>query len=90
MGSRPNTYDSLSQFFENYKKQKDSQELVFIKNEGIYIKKSFDTNKLEQLQCFYEIIIRQKNVEKICTISKKEIQKLLNSKDEKYRKGLNQ
>ncbi len=80
----------MSQFFENYKKQQDSQELVFIKNEGIYIKKSFDTNKLEQLKCFYEIIIRQKNVEKICTISKKEIEKLLNSKDEKYRKGLNQ
>ena len=90
LGSRPNTYDSFSQFFENSKKQQDSQELVFIKNEGIYIKKSFDTNKLEQLQCFYEIIIRQKNVEKICTISKKEIEKLLNSKDEKYRKGLNQ
>ena len=90
LGSRPNTYDSLSQFLENNKKLQNSQELVFIKNEGIYVKKSFDTNKLEQLQCFYEIIIRQKNIEKICTISKKEVEKLINSKDEKYRRGLNQ
>ena len=89
LGSKPYIFNSLKEFLEIAHKMQNSIELVFIKNEGIFVKKSFDTNKLEQLKCFYEILIRQEDFSKICTIPKKEIEKLINSKDEKYRAALN-
>lgn len=67
---------------------KELPELVFIENDGVYIKSSFNKAKQLQLRCYYDIISRQNPDTSLKTLSHAQIAELLNWDAEQYRINL--
>ena len=61
---------------------------IFFEQDRIYQNKNISCNCLDQLECYYNVIIRQENGSNLSKLSKKQIQALLNWDLEKYRLSL--
>jgi len=84
LGPKPFLYESLKAL-KDVQFNEEKPELIFIKNNGVYAKNSFNHTKSVQLKCYYQVLIRQKSREEIRPLTQLEIQDLLGWDAEKYR-----
>ncbi|MCH9853153.1 MAG: class II aldolase/adducin family protein [Alphaproteobacteria bacterium] len=82
LGAVPKIYQ------ENQKIDNDDAELIFIKNHGIFSNKKFTAIKQAQLQCYYDVLIRQNADTPLQTLTDAQIAELLNWDAEHYRMQL--
>jgi rhamnose utilization protein RhaD (predicted bifunctional aldolase and dehydrogenase) len=85
LGPHPFTFESINNFLIKSKEYIDMPELIFIKDVGVFSLISFDRAKIEQLRCYSEVLMRQKESSRIRSLDKVEIAELLNWDAEKYR-----
>ena len=84
LGPKPFLYQSIEEL-KDLKLNEETPELIFIKNNGVYVKESFNQAKTLQLRCYYQVLIRQKNRSNLRSLSNLEIKDLLGWDAEKYR-----
>lgn len=84
LGPEPICYDSVSLLIEDIEKG-NSPELVFLKEIGVYSKPEFSVAKQLQLQCYYEVLIRQPQDVLLHSLDKQQISELIDWEAEKYR-----
>ncbi len=82
LGAEPKIYQ------ENSLPESTEDDLIFIKNKGVFVTKNFSTSKKMQLQCYYDLLVRQKNHETLQILSQDDIAELLNWDAEHYRMQL--
>lgn len=63
-------------------------ELIFISDQGVYVKPSFSQAKQLQLRCYYDVIVRQAPESLLKTLTQDQIAELLNWDAEQYRINL--
>ncbi|MCX8956438.1 class II aldolase/adducin family protein [Erwinia psidii] len=63
-------------------------ELVFIRDQGVFVHPAFSLAKQLQLRCYFDVLVRQKPDEKLRTLSGEQIAELLNWDAEQYRMSL--
>ncbi len=88
LGASPAIFENWEGINEVAGANEDLPELVFIRNAGVYALPSFIPAKLEQLECYYEVLIRQKDFSEMNPLSVGQINELLNWDAEKYRQNL--
>jgi rhamnose utilization protein RhaD (predicted bifunctional aldolase and dehydrogenase) len=81
LGENAFCYDSVEEFSSSNARP----DLLFIKGVGVYTLPKFSCAKLDQLRCYYDVIVRLNINHKIRTLNNKEINELLNWDLEKYR-----
>lgn len=84
LGPKAFTYPT----WQALKAAQELPELIFIENDGTYIKPSFNKAKQLQLRCYYDIISRQKSDASLKILTHVEIAELLNWDAEQYRINL--
>ena len=84
LGPKAFTYST----WEKLKLEQVLPELVFIENDGVYIKPSFNKAKQLQLRCYYDVMVRQKTNVPLRILSDTQIAELLNWDAEQYRINL--
>lgn len=60
-------------------------DILFVKDVGVLLKESLPNSKLEQLECYAEVLMRIDNNSDLVSLSDKEVSGLLNWEAEKYR-----
>ena len=82
----------LNNNWDNFFSQHDGDqifpELIFIKNDGVFIAPSFNLAKTAQLRCFYDVISRVSNEAALDPLNELEIAELLNWDAEKLRQKM--
>ena len=81
LGENSFCYDSVEEFISSNARP----DLLFIKGAGVYTLPKFSRAKLDQLRCYYDVIIRLNINHTIRILNDKEINELLNWDLEKYR-----
>ena len=81
LGRNSFCYDSVEEFSSS----NVGPDLLFIKGAGVYTLPKFSRAKLDQLRCYYDVIVRLDINHKIRALNDKEIDKLINWDLEKYR-----
>lgn len=88
MGGTAKTFDNVNDFL-NYISSNARPDLVFIKGQGVWCLESGLTKaKLEQLRCYYDVLIRQQPGTELVSLSATQVGELLNWDAEQYRVGL--
>jgi rhamnose utilization protein RhaD (predicted bifunctional aldolase and dehydrogenase) len=85
LGPQPHMYDSL----ECFKLDTKIPEMVFIKGKGIYTLEDCSQTKIEQLECYFNLLLRINKDSEIDTLTTEQVSELLNWDAEKYRQNLN-
>lgn len=85
LGAQALCYSNIDSFNQN---NTGSAELIFIKGLGVFSKGGFSVAKLEQLLCFYHVLIRQKRNVTLKTLDREQIAELLNWDAERYRQDI--
>jgi len=85
LGAKAYTYKTWKAFFAEFKAIADSPELIFIQGCGVFVSPTFSKAKYAQLQCFYDVLVRQHPQSRIKALSIIQIAELLNWDAEKYR-----
>ena len=75
LGTQANTYSSWEDF-EKYRSE--NLELIFIENNGVYVRSGFNKTKSAQLRCYFDVISRVNPKTKLESLSKNAISALLN------------
>jgi len=88
LGAKAHCYESWSEFEDKASHFGLFPELVFFKNKGVFVKKSFTKTKLEQLRCYFDILIRQNLETSLISLKEKQITELLSWDAELYRMNL--
>jgi rhamnose utilization protein RhaD (predicted bifunctional aldolase and dehydrogenase) len=85
LGPRAYTYHSWDALIDEITCSKALPELVFIDGKGVYATTSFKMAKQVQLRCYFDVIVRQKPLSQMRTLSDIQIAELLNWDAEQYR-----
>ncbi|MES2887703.1 MAG: class II aldolase/adducin family protein [Pseudomonadota bacterium] len=86
LGSAPHTCASAQDFQDNRDLDGgQSPDLIFILGDGVYVKPTFSGSKAEQLQCYAEVLMRQRSPTGLNPLSTSQVDELLNWDAEKYR-----
>jgi rhamnose utilization protein RhaD (predicted bifunctional aldolase and dehydrogenase) len=88
LGVKAFTYNSWDNFFSQHDGDQIFPELIFIKNDGVFIAPSFNLAKTAQLRCFYDVISRVSNEAALDPLNELEIAELLNWDAEKLRQKM--
>ena len=88
LGVKAFTYNSWDNFFSQHDRDQIFPELIFIKNDGVFIASSFNLAKTAQLRCFYDVISRVSNEAALDPLNELEIAELLNWDAEKLRQKM--
>lgn len=88
LGSRAYFYESWREFFEKNNLVQILPELIFIKNEGVFVSPNFGLSKAVQLRCYYDVISRIPASVVLNPLSEFDIATLLNWDAEKLRQTL--
>jgi rhamnose utilization protein RhaD (predicted bifunctional aldolase and dehydrogenase) len=76
------------QFSELHIDKSEVPQIIFVKNQGVYVHQNWTVAQEVQLQFFYEVLRRLPRHSKISVLNTIEISKLLNWDEETYRKNL--
>jgi rhamnose utilization protein RhaD (predicted bifunctional aldolase and dehydrogenase) len=87
LGRSPYCYDSLPLLIDDINKN-IYPELIFLKGQGVFAKVGFSLAKQAQLQCYYDVIVRQPKHAHLKTLDEQQIAELLNWDAEHYRQQL--
>lgn len=85
LGARAQVYGSLAEVQEA---GSALPELIFIKGVGVFAQASFNTSKLAQLRCYFDVLVRQRPTDIVRSLGMADIGELLNWDAEQYRMGL--
>lgn len=88
LGVKAFTYNNWDNFFSQHDGDQIFPELIFIKNDGVFIAPSFNLAKTAQLRCFYDVISRVSNEAALDPLNELEIAELLNWDAEKLRQKM--
>jgi rhamnose utilization protein RhaD (predicted bifunctional aldolase and dehydrogenase) len=88
LGAQPHTYISKDQFLSSTLNDKETPELIFIKDAGVYTKEDFSIAKRVQLRCYYDVLVRLQGNENLHSLTPKQIAELLNWDAEQYRMSI--
>lgn len=88
LGPKAQVFESVYAFKRAATSSDDLSELVFILNDGIYIRDTFNDAKLAQLRCYYDVVARQRPTSRLRSLSAQQIAELLNWDAERYRMSL--
>jgi|UPI00048A776B rhamnose utilization protein RhaD (predicted bifunctional aldolase and dehydrogenase) len=86
LGGTPFVFNDLNEF-NKFAESSDRvlPEVVFIKSLGVFSLNKISKAKIQQLRCYYEVLSRVSNWNKVKTLTCEEISGLLNWDSEKYR-----
>jgi rhamnose utilization protein RhaD (predicted bifunctional aldolase and dehydrogenase) len=87
LGAKPFCYDSVDSLRLDLESGQ-SPEIVFIKGHGVFTKSDFSLAKLDQLQCYYDVLVRQPNNVNLKQLTDQQITELLDWDAERYRQGI--
>lgn len=85
LGPYPFIYDSIEHAQHELSKSENLPDILFIKNSGVFSKKTLSKAKTAQLVCYYNIITRQINDGALAPLTNKQITELIDWDAEKYR-----
>lgn len=85
LGAKPCFYSSWEDFFSRNNSMDMLPELLFIKGQGVYALNSFGASKLAQLRCYWDVVSRQEEDVIFDTLTKQDIDNLINWDAEKHR-----
>ena len=88
LGPRAHTYLNWQDFNDHHKSSPDTSELIFVKDEGVFVKKTFAKAKAVQLRCYYDVLARQGAYAELHQLTAAEVAELLNWDAEQYRQSL--
>lgn len=85
LGERAKVFENM-EFFEGFcANAKVLPDIVFVENSGVFVTKNFNLTKEEQLQCYYEVLIRQDQHARLSSLSNEQINELVTWEAEKHR-----
>jgi rhamnose utilization protein RhaD (predicted bifunctional aldolase and dehydrogenase) len=85
LGIYPNIYANIDVFLTSLINGKEMPELVFIRNLGVFTRKNFSVAKQLQLRCYYDVLVRQYDDQKLNILDSRQVRVLLNWDAEQYR-----
>jgi rhamnose utilization protein RhaD (predicted bifunctional aldolase and dehydrogenase) len=88
LGAHAIRYNSANEFLAANQNESVRPDLVFLKDTGVFACPAFSEAKLAQLRCYYDVLVRQDDVERLNALSDAQIDELLNWDAEKYRMSL--
>jgi rhamnose utilization protein RhaD (predicted bifunctional aldolase and dehydrogenase) len=88
LGAKANIYKTIEEFQKNYNQSSTPSEIIFILDSGVYSSKPLSQAMLEQLQCYFNVIVRQDVTETLSVLSTSQISELIDWDSEKYRKTI--
>ena len=88
LGPKAFTYDRWEDFSSQLKMGQTLPELIFIRNEGVFISPSFNLAKTVQLRCYYDVISKVSALSALNALKEVDIAELLNWDAEKLRQKI--
>ena len=88
LGPKVFTYENWQDFFIRHDAGQISPELIFIRNNGVFIAPNFNLAKTAQLRCYNDVISRVLGTAALNPLQESDIVTLLNWDAEKFRKKL--
>jgi len=87
LGPEAKCFESIKDFNEANANNIES-ELIFVKNIGVYIKRTFNLARKVQLLCYFNVILRQPLNSRLKSLTQKEISEILDWDAERYRQNI--
>lgn len=85
LGPKAHAYQTWSPLIEVAQSNGQLPELVFVRDEGVFVTPGFSKAKLVQLRCYYDVLARQEHGSKLDPLSIDQVSELLNWDAEQYR-----
>lgn len=85
LGPNAQVYDSHRAWKAASSRADKLPELVFVRDGGVFVTKTFSRAQTVQLRCFYDVLVRQTPDAVLAPLSADQVADLLNRDDEKYR-----
>ncbi|MQT90329.1 class II aldolase/adducin family protein [Pseudomonas helleri] len=85
LGAHPYVYESIEHAQNNLDRHEHLPDIIFIKDLGVFVIETVSKAKIAQLECYYDIIIRQTCHSKLTTLTNAQISELIDWDAEKYR-----
>lgn len=89
LGPQPIIFSDIENASEVLNNLDEVPDLIFIKGVGVFSLPEFSQAKLEQLRCYYDVLIRVDMRQGLSTLSSEEIASLIDWDAEKYRLKVN-
>jgi rhamnose utilization protein RhaD (predicted bifunctional aldolase and dehydrogenase) len=87
LGHQADCYESVEQL-ENEFQIDSAGDLIFVKGLGVYTKAALSAAKQAQLQCYYDVIVRQPKQVALGSLNQQQITQLLDWDAERYRQQI--
>jgi rhamnose utilization protein RhaD (predicted bifunctional aldolase and dehydrogenase) len=87
LGPKAFTHKSWGDFFSQCKEGYIFPELIFIENDGVFTAPNFNLSKIAQLRCYFDVISRVVDGDKLNPIENCKVMELLNWDAEKIRQN---
>jgi rhamnose utilization protein RhaD (predicted bifunctional aldolase and dehydrogenase) len=87
LGHQADCYESVEQL-ENEFRIDSACDLIFVKGLGVYTKAALSAAKQAQLQCYYDVIVRQPKQVALGSLNQQHITQLLDWDAERYRQQI--
>jgi len=88
LGAQPYTYSDMNTLINELHDSKETPELIFVQNLGVFTVPHFSLAKHVQLRCYYEVMVRQHKENMTQCLTSLQIGELLNWDAEQYRMGV--
>ena len=85
LGPAPYTFKTMEALNAFAVSGDDLADVVFVENEGVFVLESINKARLQQLRCYYDVLVRQPYDNILRCLTSDEIGELLNWDAEKYR-----
>lgn len=86
LGAKAHIFELKNLRGEFFVREQDAPELIFVIGVGVFCKKDFSISKRAQLECYAEVLYRQKDNEILNALTTHEVSELINWDAEHYRK----
>jgi rhamnose utilization protein RhaD (predicted bifunctional aldolase and dehydrogenase) len=88
LGAYPHIYKSVEEFNKERETSDNSPDIIFILGVGVFTNKPISQAMIEQLTCYFNVIVRQYDDTSLAKLNNIQISELLNWDAEKYRMSL--
>jgi rhamnose utilization protein RhaD (predicted bifunctional aldolase and dehydrogenase) len=88
LGAKAECYDNIDVWKKELQSSKQSAEVVFVKGCGVFVAKDLSRAKRVQLRCYFDVVTRLGDGDKVRSLSSSQIADLLGWEAENYRQGL--
>lgn len=87
LGRGPLVFDTLETAAEWVNTQIATPPIIFIRNRGVCLRENLGSNEIEQLHCYFEVLVRQRDA-RMHAIPSAEVDDLISWEAETYRRNL--